>query len=291
MPVPEPHAGEAGVRHPGGVAPTTVFVLSGGANLGAVQVGMLKALLTAGIVPDAVIGASVGAINAAAVAADPTPEGVERLADVWCRLRRDDVFPGTRLTRAVAVARRRSYLLDPGPLRSLVARWIPFDDLADGRLPLHVATTELRTGRLRWWTSGPAVEVLVASACLPGVFPPVLLDGGLHVDGAVVSAVPVARAAAIGASVAYVLDAGSLGRVPEGEPRSALDVVLWTYRAARLAQLEAEHATASAGTELRWLPPVDVGRLAFDDFTRTRSLIAAGERAAAEAIAGLPLAS
>lgn len=269
------------------MAPRTVFVLSGGANYGAVQVGMLRALFAAGVVPDVVVGASVGAINAAVLACDPTSTGVDRLTEAWLAVRRDDVFPGSKLGRAWKVARRSMHLHDPSALRGLIERWCPLDDLAGTAIPLHVATTELRTGRTCWWTSGDPVEVLAASASLPLVFPPVALDGELHVDGAVVQAVPLDRAARIGARRVYVLDAGATSRPDAGIPTTGMEVLWSAFRAARLARLEVDRAALGRFRRLVWLPPVDTARLPYDDFSHTEALIEAGERTAAAHLAGL----
>jgi len=75
---------------------TTAFVLSGGASLGAVQVGMLPALSDGDVGPDLLVGSSVGAINAAWVAGHPEPEGLEALVEIWRSLRRSTVFPVNR---------------------------------------------------------------------------------------------------------------------------------------------------------------------------------------------------
>ena len=72
----------------------TAFVFAGGGSLGAIQVGMLRALLAAGERPDLIVGESVGEINAAYFASAPTSEGVARLEQIWCGLRRADVHSG-----------------------------------------------------------------------------------------------------------------------------------------------------------------------------------------------------
>ena len=74
--------------------PVTAFVLSGGGNRGVAQVGMLRALLERGIVPDVVIGTSAGALNGAAIATSPTLEKVDRLESVWVGLKGDQIYPG-----------------------------------------------------------------------------------------------------------------------------------------------------------------------------------------------------
>src|SRR3981189_1056372 len=84
-------------------SPKTAFVLAGGCSLGAVQVGMLKALSRLHVVPDLIVGASVGAINAAYFAADPSDEGLARLERIWRRLRRPDIFPLFPLNRGPPV--------------------------------------------------------------------------------------------------------------------------------------------------------------------------------------------
>src|SRR5206468_7083162 len=89
--------------------PRTAFVLGGGGNLGAVQVGMLRALLERDIRPDVLIGCSVGALNAAAMAADPSPEGVARLERIWLELEANALFgPNHSLSGFLLLARRRA---------------------------------------------------------------------------------------------------------------------------------------------------------------------------------------
>src|SRR5438309_1072246 len=78
--------------------PGTAFVLGGGGNLGAVQVGMLQALFEQGVVPEVVIGCSVGALNAAGVAADPTLAGVRKMREVWLNLNGDELWPAGRIS-------------------------------------------------------------------------------------------------------------------------------------------------------------------------------------------------
>ena len=156
-----------------------VIVLSGGGSLGAAQVGSLRALYEAGIRPDAFVGCSVGALNAAFLAVDPTSERLAELEAVWRKLDRADIFGRNRrlLTShpLVHAVRRDDHLYEPDSLRALVRRWVPLDNLADTAVPCHVVTTDLFTGQPAWWCDGDPVTVLTASACLPALFPPVLL--------------------------------------------------------------------------------------------------------------------
>ena len=91
-------------RGPSGASemrPRTAFVLSGGASLGALQVGMLRALYERGVVPDLLVGTSAGALNAAFVASRPQSRAsIDQLARIWRDLHREDVFPETSKARA-----------------------------------------------------------------------------------------------------------------------------------------------------------------------------------------------
>ena len=118
----------------------TAFVFAGGGSLGAIQVGMLLALLQAGVRPDFVVGSSVGAINAAYFAGAPDIAGVTRLAAIWTSLRRADIFPLT-LSGALSLFRHPDHIVDPGHLRRLIEDNLAFDKIEDARLPLHVMAT------------------------------------------------------------------------------------------------------------------------------------------------------
>src|SRR5436309_11594578 len=85
-------------------------VLSGGGNRGVAQVGMLRALVEAGIRPDVVVGTSVGSLNGAALALDPTAAGIDDLENVWRGLSRESLFADGRLTRAWRLASRASHI-------------------------------------------------------------------------------------------------------------------------------------------------------------------------------------
>ena len=175
------------------------FVLSGGGSLGAIQVGALQSVMDAGIRPDVVVGCSVGGLNAAFLAIDPSRERVDALESLWLSLNRADIFPATRRSIAGHVVRRDTHLYEPHGLRDLVDRMLPASDLAALAIPVHIVTTDLFSGQPVWWTSGDPRQILVASASLPGLFPPVELAGSLHVDGGVTCPVPVQRAIDLGA--------------------------------------------------------------------------------------------
>ena len=262
-------------------------VLSGGGSLGAAQVGALHALLEGGVRPDLLVGCSVGALNAAFLAVDPTPQRAAELERVWRVLAVKDVFgTGRRFAGQVLqlAVRREDHLYDPYALQSLVRRWVPLDDLADTAVPCHVVTTDLLTGNPCWWSAGDPVAVLSASACLPAVFPPVALGGSLHVDGGVTRPVPVERAVELGAARTWVVDVsgGSIGR--RDARMNALDVLLLSFAISR-SHLDRETGASRPEQRVVRLPRLEVGPIELRDFSQTARLMQAGYAAGRAALA------
>src|SRR3954468_17158625 len=122
--------------------PRTAFVFAGGGSFGAIQVGMLHALASHGIVADMVLGSSVGALNGAYYAGDPTLEGVRKLEAIWRGLRRGDVFPVTWKT-LLGFLRRRDFLVTSRGLRKLIETNLPYRNLEDAKIPVHVIATDI----------------------------------------------------------------------------------------------------------------------------------------------------
>lgn len=200
---------------------TTAFVLSGGGNLGAVQAGQVRALIEAGVRPDLVIGSSVGAINGAFIAGGADEAGCRALWTLWTNVRRTDIFPTPPLTGLGGLIGRRDHLISDSALRALLRRHLRFHDLADAPIPLHVVTCELRSGEEVLLSSGNAVDAICASAAIPGVFPPVTIDGRVLVDGGVANNAPISHAIDLGADVVWVLPCGYACALPEAPKRVA----------------------------------------------------------------------
>jgi len=203
----------------------TAFVFSGGGSLGAIQVGMLRVLLAYGLKPDFVVGASVGAINASYFASAPDAECVARLEHM-SGLRRADIFPFS-LTSGFGLVRHRGYIVDPSKLRRVVETNLPCSRIEDAKIPLHImATTQQGIGiRL---SSGSAVDAILASTAIPGVFPAVDINGEALMDGAVAANTPVRLAADLGASRIIILPTGyacALKEPPKGAIARALHAI------------------------------------------------------------------
>ena len=228
-----------------------VFVLSGGANRGASQVGMLTALLERGIRPDRVIGVSVGALNGAAVAIDPDGAPAA-LRDIWTSLHGHDIFPGGLLQRGIQLARRRNHLFDNHGLAALAARFVGERHFDETVVPLEVLACDLDSGEQVVMTDGPLLPALLASAALPGAFPPVEHQGRRLIDGGVIDNVPLDRAPPAPRTRVYVLDVvPGLDQTPAG---SALGVLLRAFSIARHSHITAEQARHAHRQDVVHLP-------------------------------------
>jgi NTE family protein len=261
------------------------FVLSGGGNLGALQIGMLRALAEREIRPDLIVGCSVGAINGAALAEDPSPAGIERLERLWRELDGNDLMPRRVLPRAVALARKGEAIHDNEGLRralesELTAR--TFEELA---VPFQCVATDVDGVQEVWFHTGPLIDPILASAALPAVYPAVVIDGVRYLDGAIVADVPVARAVELGARTLYVLQVGAFSR-PRPEPRRPLDVAVQSYWLARHHRFKADLAAVPHDVAVHLLPTGTTPAMRYNDFTRSGELMERAYVASSDYLAG-----
>ncbi len=258
-----------------GPAPWTAFVLAGGGSRGAVQVGMLAELVARGIRADRVYGASVGAVNGAAYCGDPTPEGIKRLETVWRGLTGADVFPRGRVHGPWTFLQQRPSVHANAGLRRIVEDGVTFDRLEDAEIPLEVVTTSLTDGQERWITRGPVVEAVMASAAIPAIFPPVMIEGDVLIDGGVVDNVPISRPLAAGASRVYVLLCGPLHFRPRA-PRRPVEAVLTAFFVAIHARFARELAQLPPGAQVVVFSGGGDPSADYRDFSASGELIDAG---------------
>ena len=189
---------------------TTAFVLSGGASLGSIQVGMLEALYERGIVPDLLVGTSAGALNGAFIASrPPVVDTARELAEVWGTLTRGKIFPLNPITGALGFLGARSHLVPDSGLRRLVRGHVTVERLEDTAIPLHVIATDAMRGEEVRLSEGPLLEAVMASAAIPGVLPPVELNGRHLMDGGVANNTPISHALELGAERVFVLPTGA----------------------------------------------------------------------------------
>ena len=251
----------------------TAFVLGGGGLLGAGEVGMLAALLEAGIVPDLVVGTSVGAVTGAAVAADPTPHAVSELAEVWQGLAGSGLYRTNPWRRARHVARSRTSVHPNDPLRDLLREHVGDRLIEDLAVPFQCVAASIERAAEHWFTSGPVVDAVLASSAVPGVLPPVRIGDEHFLDGGLVNSVPVGRAVALGAGVVYVLQVGRIDR-PLQAPTKPWEVASVAFEIARRHRFAREMAEIPAGVAVHVLPTgaqdpprtADLSSLRYRDF-------------------------
>jgi len=253
------------------------FVLSGGGSLGAIQVGMLQALLEEGIKPDLLVGTSAGAVNAAWVAGLPHCDGVKDLAGIWCGLRRQDIFPLSPWAGARGLIGRTNHMIPNEGLRALLDRHIPYQRLEDAEVPIHIVATDLKTGHAVILSSGPAVPALLASTAIPGVFPPVTIGRRELVDGGVADMTPIAAAIAQGATHVYVLPIGYSWL--RQERTNAIGMAMQALARVVEQRLHVEVAAFGHSADIRLLPTIDGPAVSPADFSRSPELISRAYRA------------
>jgi NTE family protein len=186
---------------------TTAFVLAGGGSFGAIQVGMMHSLAAHGISADMVVGSSVGALNGAYYAGDPTLKGVLQLETIWRGLTRHDVFPINWRT-LLGFIRRRDFLIPHDGIAKLIDDHLPYRNLQDAGLPLHIVTTDIITGDSVVLSEGPAAQAIIASTAIPGAFAPIRYKDFYLADGAISSNTPIRVAVAKGANRLIILPTG-----------------------------------------------------------------------------------
>lgn len=269
----------------------TAFVLGGGGVLGAHEVGMLQALSEAGIWPDLVVGTSVGAINGAIVAADPGAAAT-RLGELWQGEALRRAFSETLWGRAARLVRSGTHLHSIEPLRQMLSEVLPGAAFADLELPFHCVAASIEHARARWFSSGPVVPAVLASCAVPGLLPPVEVDGEHFFDGGLVDSIPVGRALALGARNVYVLHVGRIER-PLSVPRRPWEVGLVAFEIARRHRFHEEMSALPDDARVHVLPaggdqrPPDLSQLRYRDKTRVGASIERAYAASASYLATL----
>jgi NTE family protein len=249
------------------------FVLAGGASLGAVEVGMLRALYERGIAPDLVVATSAGALNGAFIASRPqTVETADALGEIWDGLRRGQVFPLNLVTGLVGFLGIRDHLVPAGGMRKLITRHIERDRIEQMPLELHVVVVDVITGEELRLSRGPAVEAVMASAAIPGVLPPVSWEGRELMDGGVANNTPISHAVELGASEVYVLPTGNACALTE-PPSGALAMALHALSLLMQRRLQHDIERHRDGTKLVVLPPPCPLSVQPIDFSHARLLI------------------
>ncbi len=249
------------------------FVLTGGASLGAVQVGMLQALARRGIRPDFLIGSSAGALNAAFLAGKEWPAGAAELERIWLGLSRRDVFPMGPLSSLLGLFGGREHVISPSGVEALINRHIPYMRLEEAAIPIHVMATDVLTGAEVRISRGPVVEALRASTAIPGIFPPVHIGHHYLMDGGVANNAPLSQAIDLGADVVYVLPAGYACGL-RNPPASALAMAVHALSLVLNQKLVDAVERSSENARVKVVPPLCPITISPIDFGHAAELIA-----------------
>jgi NTE family protein len=276
---------------------TTAFVFSGAGNRSALGVGVLRAMLEAGIKPDLIVGASAGAINALYLASHGAerPTVTDAMADLWAQTTAELVYPGNLVDVAWRFTTGAESLYSSDGMRQLVARALPDEvkTFGDLKIPLFTTAADLFTGRLFLFgddPSGSPLLAVLAGATLPVLHPPVDYEQLYLVDGGMAPNLPVSVAILKGASEVYVLD-GGVGPPMIYPAENVLGILAYTLhmfvtQRVRVEWIESEVASP---VNLHYIAVDDFAGGSFRDFSRTPEMVTYGqEKASAYLAAPVP---
>jgi NTE family protein len=256
------------------------FVLGGGGVLGAHEVGMLRALAESGVKPDVIVGTSVGAINGAFFAAEPTLDGVERLSELWRESNWSERSPAAALRRITTLARSGTHLESLSEMRDRLVSFLPVQRVEELRVPFQCVAASIERAAEHWFDHGPLADVVLASCAVPGILPPVPINGEHFIDGGIVNSIPVSRAVALGARKIYVLQVGRLEQSLK-PPRRPWEVGLVAFEVARRHRFAHDLHNLPEGVELHVLPTGGSAAPAYTDLSgqlRVRRLVRTVQR-------------
>jgi NTE family protein len=214
---------------------------------------MLQALAEREILPDLIVGTSIGAVNGALFAADPSPAGVERLIELWRELAPAEMNALRALRGLTTLARSRTHLQSYAAVRNRLAEILPVDEVEELSITFQCVAACIERAAEHWFTSGPLPDVLLASCSVPGILPPVKIGEEHFIDGGIVNSIPVSRAVSLGAQRIYVLQVGRLEQ-PLKPPRWPWEVGLVAFEVARRHRFANDLGSLPEGLELHVMP-------------------------------------
>jgi NTE family protein len=225
---------------------------------------MLQALAEQEIRPDVILGTSVGAVNGAMFAADPTVRGVQTLGRLWAESNLVQSSTGTLLRRVSTLARTGTHLQPLEDIRERLVQALPVKSVEDLATPFQCVAASIERAAEHWFTDGDLADVVLASCAVPGVLPPVRIGDEHFIDGGIVNSIPVDRAVALGAKTVYVLQVGRLER-PLQPPRWPWEVGLVAFEVARRHRFAGDLVSLPAHVQLHILPTGGSAAPAYND--------------------------
>ena len=171
---------------------------------------------------------------------------------LWRRLPELGVL-GSWLTDARALVRLRTHVRSHEPLRRLALEGLGAETFEELAVPFQCVAACIERAAEHWFSSGPLVDAILASASVPGLLPPVEIGGEHFVDGGIVNSIPIGRAVELGADEIYVLHVGRIDR-PLEVPKRLRDVALVSFEIARRHRFVRELAAVPEGVAVHVLP-------------------------------------
>ena len=246
---------------------------------------MAKALRKCGVQPDLVVGTSVGSVNGAVLASAPIEESVARLAEMWENEVGAAIFGESLVRRARNLFNHWTHLHSNAPLRHLLETWVPQREIEQMHVPFQCVAACIETSSEHWFSAGPLTEAVLASCALPGVLPPVEINGLHYIDGGVVNSIPVSRAMELGATDIYVLHVGHIDD-PLEAPRHPWDVAMVSFEIARRHRFHRDVRVRDDKVAVHVLPTGrtpgrfnDLAKLRYNDRRTVQQSIAIAEEA------------
>ncbi len=249
----------------------TAFVFSGGASLGAVECGALKAIVEHGIQADMVLGTSVGSLNGAMYAFNPTIEGVKAIEDVWHNIKVWNVFSPSPITPILNITTFGLNLISSKNIRKLISDNLQFTRIEETKIPLYIIGTDIKCGQEVVFNKGLALEALMSSVAIPGAFPPQRMYDYSIVDGGIVNNAPISTAVRLGAERVVIFPIG----VPSSdqEPKTVAEVLIRSFIYLLNRQLSTDIQLYKDKVELVIVPPPDCIDVGPHDFSKSKFLI------------------
>lgn len=232
---------------------TTAFVLGGGGLLGAHQVGMLRALIESGIIPDLIIGTSIGAVNGAMIAANPSLTTINRMAELWTLIGQKGLLDSSIFEQIKTFSQSGTHLQSNEPLRELFSNAFTVERFEDLMVPFQCVAASIETSSTHYFECGPLIDAVLASSAIPGLLPPVEIDGQHYLDGGLVAPIPLDRAIELGATTIYVLQVGWI-EAPLAVPSNPWDVAMVAYEIVRRHRFIEAMARIPAEVKVHVLP-------------------------------------
>jgi NTE family protein len=241
------------------------LALGGGVARGIAHVGVLRELERNNIPIDLIAGTSVGSLVGGGYASGLSPDDLAELARKirWSDLGR------------VTVSRLGFF--NSARMETFINNAFPLKKIEEMRIPLGVVATDIQEGRMVVFTEGDVALAIRASCAIPCYFTPVMVNGRMMVDGGLVGHLPASVARGMGADLVIAVDVHSQG-IPIPPPNNIFTIMYQSLSVMGRSSVTYLYQDADVIVKPK------VGHVRPDDLTKADEMIAAGEKAAREAL-------